>query len=252
MTSRKTPYLQRLFDGPIDVVGDVHGELDALLSLMRVLGYDERGEHPRGRRLVLLGDLCDRGPDSPGVLALARRMIEEGRAQAVLGNHELNLLREVPKHGNGWFFKAKPTGREGSSSPRGACRSTSAKGRWPSSGSFRWRWREKTSGWCTRCGTTPPSSASGPSSRRGRRSASTGMIPVRRRCRPSWRAWRARGPWSWAATGRGSTIATRCSRCWRRWGAATRSGSGATRCGWSPPGWRRSRRGRTSPAAPGA
>jgi hypothetical protein len=106
MTPRTSPYLQRLFDGPIDVVGDVHGELDALLTLMRTLGYDERGEHPQGRRLVLLGDLCDRGPDSPGVLALARRMIEAGRAQAVLGNHELNLLREVPKHGNGWFFEA--------------------------------------------------------------------------------------------------------------------------------------------------
>lgn len=104
MTPRTSPYLQRLFDGPIDVVGDVHGELDALLALMGALGYDGRGEHPEGRRLVLLGDLCDRGPDSPGVLALVRRMVAEGRAQAVLGNHELNLLREAPKHGNGWFF----------------------------------------------------------------------------------------------------------------------------------------------------
>jgi hypothetical protein len=105
MTPRTSPYLQGLFDGPIDVVGDVHGELDALHALMRGLGYDPGGGHPEGRRLVFLGDLCDRGPDSPGVLALARRMVGEGRAQVVLGNHELNLLREVPKHGNGWFFE---------------------------------------------------------------------------------------------------------------------------------------------------
>lgn len=104
MTARQSPYLQALFDGPLDVVGDVHGELDALRALMGVLGYDARGGHPGGRRLVFVGDLCDRGPDSPGVLALARRMIEEGRAQAVLGNHELNLLRESRKHGNGWFY----------------------------------------------------------------------------------------------------------------------------------------------------
>ena len=71
MTHRPSPYLQGLFDGPIDVVGDVHGELDALHALMRGLGYDPVGGHPEGRRLVFLGDLCDRGPDSPGVLALA-------------------------------------------------------------------------------------------------------------------------------------------------------------------------------------
>ncbi len=105
MVTRQAPYLQPLSDGPLDVVGDVHGELDALLSLMRVLGYDAQGRHPGGRHLVFVGDLCDRGPDSPGVLALARRMIEDGRAQAVLGNHELNLLRVARKHGNGWFYE---------------------------------------------------------------------------------------------------------------------------------------------------
>lgn len=104
MTLRTSPYLQRLFEEWIDVVGDVHGELQALLTLMRTLGYDEGGEHPEGRRMVFLGDLCDRGPDSPGVLALVRRLTEAGRAQVVLGNHEINLLREVPRHGNGWFF----------------------------------------------------------------------------------------------------------------------------------------------------
>lgn len=93
-----------LFDGPLDIVGDIHGELDALRDLLRHLGYAASGEHPQGRRLVFVGDLCDRGPDSPGVIALVRQLVTQGHAQCVLGNHEINLLRQAPKNGNGWFF----------------------------------------------------------------------------------------------------------------------------------------------------
>jgi len=93
-----------LFSGPIDIVGDVHGEIDALYALLRQLGYTLQGEHAQGRRLVFLGDLCDRGPDSPTVIHLVRQMVERGLAQCLLGNHELNVLREARKNGNGWFF----------------------------------------------------------------------------------------------------------------------------------------------------
>lgn len=87
------PLIGSLFDGPIDIVGDIHGECGALLSLLDRLGYDGQGEHPEGRRLVFIGDLVDRGPDSPGVLRLVRQLVQRKRAQCVLGNHELNLLR---------------------------------------------------------------------------------------------------------------------------------------------------------------
>ncbi len=96
--------IQPLPDGPLDIVGDIHGEYQALSQLIRHLGYDEHGAHPEGRMLVFVGDFCDRGPDSPSVLALARRWIEAGRAVAVIGNHEINLLREDAKDGSGWFF----------------------------------------------------------------------------------------------------------------------------------------------------
>lgn len=96
--------VQPLFDGPIDVVGDVHGEIDALRALFGHLGYTDRGDHPEGRRLVFLGDLTDRGPDSPAVIALVRGLVESGRAQCVLGNHDLNLLLGDSKHDNWWFF----------------------------------------------------------------------------------------------------------------------------------------------------
>ena len=91
-------------DGPLDVVGDVHGELDALRALMALLGYDADGNHPDGRHLVFVGDLCDRGPESPAVIALVQRLVESGRARATLGNHEINLLRGDRKDGNDWFW----------------------------------------------------------------------------------------------------------------------------------------------------
>ncbi len=94
-----------LFEGPLDVVGDVHGEIDALIALLEKLGYDRAGVHPDGRRLVFVGDLCDRGPDSPAVINLVRQLVRTGRAQCVIGNHELNLLRGEHKHGNHWFFR---------------------------------------------------------------------------------------------------------------------------------------------------
>lgn len=96
--------IQALPDGPLDIIGDIHGEFQALTALLQHLGYDAQGRHPQGRTLVFVGDFCDRGPDSPAVLALAQRLIESGRAVAVIGNHEINLLREDVKDGSGWFF----------------------------------------------------------------------------------------------------------------------------------------------------
>jgi Calcineurin-like phosphoesterase len=90
--------------GPLDIVGDVHGEIGALESLLARLGYQTDGSHPHGRHLVFVGDLTDRGPDSPGVLRTVQALVEKGIAQLVAGNHELNLLRREQKHGNHWFF----------------------------------------------------------------------------------------------------------------------------------------------------
>ncbi|KAB2975329.1 polynucleotide kinase-phosphatase [Streptomyces sp. SS1-1] len=73
--------------GPFDIIGDVHGcasELDALLGK---LGYVD-GVHPEGRTAVFVGDLVDRGPDSPGVLRRVMGMVKSGQALCVPGNHE--------------------------------------------------------------------------------------------------------------------------------------------------------------------
>lgn len=90
--------------GPFDVIGDVHGCRSELESLLVRLGYtvvrDDAGKPvdavpPEGRRAVFLGDLVDRGPDSPGVLRLVMGMVAAGHALAVPGNHENKLVRAL-------------------------------------------------------------------------------------------------------------------------------------------------------------
>ncbi len=90
--------------GPIDVVGDVHGDMPALERLLAHLGYDAAGNHPDSRSLVFVGDLVDRGPDSPSVVRRVKQLVGNCKAQCVLGNHELNLLLNRKKFDNGWFF----------------------------------------------------------------------------------------------------------------------------------------------------
>lgn len=98
------PLIAPLPDGPLDIIGDIHGESDALFALVERLGYSPAGTHPQGRHLVFVGDFCDRGPDSPAVMQAVERWFNAERAWAVLGNHEINLLRGDAKDGSGWFF----------------------------------------------------------------------------------------------------------------------------------------------------
>lgn len=106
------PLVRPLFAGPIDIVGDVHGEIDALRALMVRLGYDPEGRHRQGRRLVFVGDLADRGPDSPAVVALVRGLLDSGRAQCAMGNHEFNAIRQdFGKPELSWLFDESPAFR---------------------------------------------------------------------------------------------------------------------------------------------
>ncbi len=95
--------LQPLPAGPLDVIGDVHGELEALLRLLHRLGVDPE-RSTASRPVIFVGDLIDRGPDSVGVVELVRRLAEAGIAWCVAGNHELNVLAEDRKEGNGWYW----------------------------------------------------------------------------------------------------------------------------------------------------
>ncbi|MFM8271753.1 MAG: AAA family ATPase [Gemmata sp.] len=101
----RLPVNKRDERGPFDIIGDVHGCLSELLALLAKLGHTLAEETdaaglkfwrvtpPEGRRLVFVGDLCDRGPDTPGVFKLVMDAVQRGVGFCVLGNHESKLLR---------------------------------------------------------------------------------------------------------------------------------------------------------------
>lgn len=75
-----------------DVFGDIHGLRDSLFRFLRKLGYcPETGEHPDNRKLLVLGDLVDRGPDSLELLEWAQALQSSGHV-FIKGNHEAKLL----------------------------------------------------------------------------------------------------------------------------------------------------------------
>ncbi|MFJ5772692.1 polynucleotide kinase-phosphatase [Streptomyces sp. NPDC093094] len=80
--------------GPFDIIGDIHGCSAELESLLAELGYAD-GSHPEGRTAVFVGDLVDRGPDSPGVLRRVMAMVKSGDALCVPGNHENKYGRHL-------------------------------------------------------------------------------------------------------------------------------------------------------------
>ncbi|MFJ4480884.1 polynucleotide kinase-phosphatase [Streptomyces longwoodensis] len=80
--------------GPFDIIGDIHGCASELEALLGKLGYVD-GVHPGGRTAVFVGDLVDRGPDSPGVLRRVMAMVKSGNALCVPGNHENKYGRHL-------------------------------------------------------------------------------------------------------------------------------------------------------------
>jgi hypothetical protein len=91
-----------------DIIGDIHGHADELESLLDELGYNETNghyRHPRGRKVVFLGDYIDRGPKIRRTLQIVRGMIDAGEAHGILGNHEVNALRYHTSDGNGGHLR---------------------------------------------------------------------------------------------------------------------------------------------------
>ncbi|MCD9140539.1 polynucleotide kinase-phosphatase [Streptomyces albireticuli] len=120
----------RHLTGPFDIVGDIHGCRSELETLLTKLGYalvrDGAGRpvdaaHPDGRTAVFVGDLVDRGPDSPGVLRLVMGMVAAGHALCVPGNHENKLGRHLKgravRHSHGLAETVEQLEREDAADP---------------------------------------------------------------------------------------------------------------------------------------
>lgn len=75
---------QRIF-----FVGDVHGCFDELQILLKKAEYNAHYH-----RLILLGDLINKGPDSFKVLSWVR----EQKITALLGNHEWKFIKSIEEH----------------------------------------------------------------------------------------------------------------------------------------------------------
>lgn len=69
------------------VVGDVHGQLQALRGLLQSVDISLNDQ------IVFVGDLIDRGPDGPGVVQLVADYCRARMAVLVMGNHEYKAIR---------------------------------------------------------------------------------------------------------------------------------------------------------------
>ncbi len=76
---------------PLFAIGDLHGQLDWLDTLLAKLRAHP--EWPRAR-LVFLGDLVDRGPKIRALVDRVLELLEEkSGSTAVMGNHDLGLVK---------------------------------------------------------------------------------------------------------------------------------------------------------------
>lgn len=69
------------------VISDVHGCGDALLELVALL--------PSSDRLLLCGDVINRGPRIEAAMELAWHLVESGRGIWLMGNHEQRLVQQL-------------------------------------------------------------------------------------------------------------------------------------------------------------
>lgn len=91
--------LKELPPGKWDVVTDPHGLYEDFIALVLKNGWvvkdDVLQPHPAGRKLLVLGDLVDRGTRSLDLVRLLKRAVEAGLAIVVKGNHDVKVCKFV-------------------------------------------------------------------------------------------------------------------------------------------------------------
>lgn len=90
-----------------DIIGDVHGYAPLLKKMLLALGYKKSTSgysHPE-RKAVFVGDFINRGPQIRKTLRTIRTMVENQKALAILGNHEINIIINHLKNNGNPFLK---------------------------------------------------------------------------------------------------------------------------------------------------
>jgi len=99
----RIPAGQRLY-----VIGDIHGRLDLFEELAFAIEKDDLERGDAVSTVILLGDLVDRGPESAGVIDVAREWQTRRAVRILAGNHEemflhafedVDMLRHFLRHG---------------------------------------------------------------------------------------------------------------------------------------------------------
>lgn len=84
------PSVPTRIDGPIAVIGDVHGQVTKLRKIIEKLAAVP---DIANRWIVFIGDLVDRGPDPKGAVDVYCELeAQHGKVTWVCGNHELAMV----------------------------------------------------------------------------------------------------------------------------------------------------------------
>lgn len=82
------------------IISDIHGNNELFRKALKEIGLK------KSDKLILLGDLIDRGPDSKGVLDTVILLLQSGfNLECIIGNHEQMLLdaKYSPNSFNQWI-----------------------------------------------------------------------------------------------------------------------------------------------------
>lgn len=92
------PVLPAVLDGArYYAIGDIHGRLDLFEAVIAAIEGEIAAAPGIDHRIILLGDLVDRGPDSAGVIVAARNWQATRNVRILAGNHEEMFLAAFEK-----------------------------------------------------------------------------------------------------------------------------------------------------------
>lgn len=81
----------------VDIVGDIHGCFEEWLELLQKLGYEKNKEglyiHPNNRKIISLGDIMSRGPESIRSMEFFLKHSEAGICFMIDSNHGWKIAR---------------------------------------------------------------------------------------------------------------------------------------------------------------